>query len=85
MVNKKKVVILGAGITGLVAAYYFSKSGKYDVTLIEKEEQVGGTAFSFEHKGFTLDYGPHKLYTELLGIMDEKKKVSPLLKVKKKF
>lgn len=80
----KKVVIIGAGITGLVLAYYFSKSNNFDVTLIEKKEQVGGTALSFEHKDFILDYGPHKIYSEIPGIIDEIKKITSLLKIKKK-
>lgn len=82
--QKKKVIILGTGITGLVSAYYFSQNKDFEVTLIEKESFIGGTARGFEHKDFILDYGPHKLYTELPGIMDEIKKVVPLLKIKKK-
>lgn len=79
---KKTIIILGAGITGLVSAYYLSK--KYNVIVLEKENFVGGTAASFKYKNFTLDYGPHKLYTELPGIMEEIKNVCPLIKVKKK-
>jgi len=82
--EKKKVVILGAGITGLVSAYYFSQNKNYEVTLIEKQSFIGGTARGFEHKEFTLDYGPHKLYTELPRIMNEIKQIVPLLKIKKK-
>ena len=80
--KNKQIVILGAGITGLVAAYYLSKD--FRVTLIEKENFVGGSACSFQHGEFILDYGPHKLYTELPGIMNEISKVVPLIKVKKK-
>lgn len=80
--SKKKVIILGGGITGLVTAYYLSK--KYKVILIEKERFLGGSARGFLYKDFILDYGPHKIYTELPGIIDEIKKVVPLLKVKKK-
>ncbi|MEN7982335.1 MAG: FAD-dependent oxidoreductase [Nanoarchaeota archaeon] len=82
--QKKKVIILGAGITGLVSAYYLSQNKNFEVVLIEKESFIGGTARGFKHKEFILDYGPHKLYTELPGIMDEIKQVVPLLKIKKK-
>jgi protoporphyrinogen oxidase len=82
--QKKKIIILGAGITGLVSAYYFSQNKNFDVTLIEKQNFIGGTARGFEHKEFILDYGPHKLYTELPNIMNEIKQVIPLLKIKKK-
>ena len=81
--KKKKIIILGAGITGLVAAYYFSLDKNFEVTLIEKNKYVGGTAMAFKHKEFILDYGPHKLYTILPGIIEEIKKVTPLLKIKK--
>ena len=53
---KKKVIILGAGITGLVTAYYFSQDKDFEVTLIEKNKYVGGTAMAFEYKDFILDY-----------------------------
>jgi protoporphyrinogen oxidase len=82
--KKKKIIILGAGITGLVSAYYFSQNKNYDVTLIEKQNFIGGTARGFLHKDFILDYGPHKIYTEIPQIMNEIKQVCPLLKIKKK-
>ncbi|MDP1729065.1 MAG: FAD-dependent oxidoreductase [archaeon] len=81
-IKKQTVAILGAGITGLVSAYYLSKD--YNVLLIEKETSIGGTASSFQYKDFILDYGPHKIYTELPGIREEIEKICPLLKIKKK-
>ncbi len=81
--RKKKIVILGAGITGLVTAYYFSQDKNFEVTIVEKNKYVGGTAMAFRHKEFILDYGPHKIYTVLPGIIEEIKKVTPLLKIKK--
>jgi len=81
--EKKQITILGAGITGLVTAYYFSQDKDFEVTLIEKNKYIGGTAMAFKHKDFILDYGPHKIYTILPGIIDEIKKVTPLLKIKK--
>lgn len=80
--NKQTVVIIGGGITGLVAAYYLSATHR--VILLEKEKNYGGMSTSFEHKDFILDYGPHKIYSQLPGIIEEIKKVCPLLKVKKK-
>ena len=79
---KKTIAILGAGITGLVSAYYLSKN--YNVILFEKDGFIGGTAGSFDYKDFKLDYGPHKIYTELPGILEEIQKVCPLIRVKKK-
>lgn len=41
--KKKHVIVLGAGISGLSAAWFLSQSGQpVDVTLIEKTERAGG-------------------------------------------
>ena len=37
---KKKIAIIGSGISGLTAAYFLSK--KYDVYLYEKNKRLGG-------------------------------------------
>ncbi len=68
---KEKVVILGAGIAGLSVAYFLSKSGRYDVLVLEQSDTVGGLCASFPYKNFTLDFGPHKIYSVLPGILDD--------------
>lgn len=55
--ESKKVVIIGAGIAGLASACYLSKKG-YSVTLLEKNDKVGGRANIFEKDGFRFDMGP---------------------------
>jgi len=77
----EKVAILGAGITGLFLAHKLSN--KFSVTLIEKEKQIGGMSGSFKHKNFFLDYGPHKIYTELSGIIPEIENLVELDRIKK--
>lgn len=52
----KKIVIVGAGISGLTAAAYLSKEG-HDVTLLEKSEDIGGLIGSFEKDQFVFDHG----------------------------
>ena len=42
MSNNKKVIVLGAGISGLTTAYLLHKDG-YDVTVLEKNDNVGGS------------------------------------------
>lgn len=70
---KRKAVILGAGITGLRCAQQLSP--EYDVTVLEKHSAIGGMAASFRYGDFTLDLGPHKLYSQLPGIMDAYKEI----------
>jgi len=62
--DNKKIVILGAGVTGMTAAYALSKKG-FDITVIEKNDFVGGLASSFLYKDYYLDYGPHNFHTHL--------------------
>lgn len=71
MAEKEKIVVLGAGVGGLAAGYFLARTGKYQVTVLEKEPVIGGLCASFEREGFVLDYGAHKLYSVIPGILDE--------------
>ncbi|MFP4082403.1 MAG: protoporphyrinogen/coproporphyrinogen oxidase [Candidatus Aminicenantes bacterium] len=53
-----EIVILGAGLSGLSAAYHLKK----DYDIYEKEEKVGGLCRSIHRKDFIFDYGPHILF-----------------------
>jgi len=53
----KKIAIIGSGFAGLSAATFLAKAGK-DVTLYEKNEEVGGRARQFSLDGFIFDMGP---------------------------
>ncbi|EFK96181.1 Phytoene dehydrogenase (Phytoene desaturase) [sediment metagenome] len=57
MLNNKKVIVIGAGLGGLSSAAYLAKEGA-DVTVLEKNDQVGGRAFEIKEKGFMFDAGP---------------------------
>jgi len=52
-----RIVGVGAGLGGLAAAIRLQALG-HRVTLLEKLEQPGGRAVSFEQDGFTFDAGP---------------------------
>ena len=41
------------------------------MTVVERGPVVGGLCGSFQSHGFTLDHGPHKLYSVVPGILDE--------------
>ena len=53
----KKVVIIGSGFSALAAAAYMAKAN-FSVTVLEKNEQLGGRASLLEIDGFKFDMGP---------------------------
>ncbi len=53
----QRVAIIGAGIGGLGLAAMLAKAG-FDVTVVEKNEGLGGRARQFTQDGFTFDMGP---------------------------
>ncbi len=55
---KDDIVILGAGLAGLSAAYHLKKG----YFLYEKEDEPGGMARSIERDGYTFDYDGHLLH-----------------------
>lgn len=61
--KNKKVIIMGAGLAGLSAAFELSKKGK-NVIVFEKWADVGGLARTIEKNGFRFDTGPHRWYAK---------------------
>ncbi len=60
----KKIVILGAGPTGLGAAYQLHKLDYKSWQIYEKNGYIGGLSASFQDKkGFTWDIGGHVLFS----------------------
>ena len=57
-----KIIIIGAGLTGLSAAYHLEQAGFTDFKIFEKEDQVGGLCRSVQQDGFTFDYTGHLLH-----------------------
>src|SRR5438105_15917413 len=58
----KRVVILGAGLAGLSAAWVLANSG-YQVTLLEKTATAGGLAVTKRRGAYEYDLGPHNIHT----------------------
>ena len=72
----KQVVIVGAGIGGMATAMRLQASGRFQVTILEKNETVGGRANIREVDGFRFDTGPSLLlmtdvYRELFAACGE--------------
>jgi len=61
---KKKIVIIGAGPTGLGTAYRLVELGYKNWKIYEKNNYVGGLSASFvDNKGFTWDIGGHIIFS----------------------
>jgi protoporphyrinogen oxidase len=60
----QKVIVLGGGPAGLSAGYTLAQKG-YSVTVIEKENQVGGISKTVEEKGYRFDLGGHRFFTKI--------------------
>ncbi|MBN1134567.1 MAG: NAD(P)/FAD-dependent oxidoreductase [Methanosarcinaceae archaeon] len=54
------VIVVGAGISGLLAALTLSKHGK-KVLVLEKNQYVGGNCNSYKVDGFQVDTGAHAI------------------------
>ncbi|MBI3235403.1 MAG: phytoene desaturase [Bacteroidetes bacterium] len=52
-----KVIVIGSGFAGLSAAACLAKEG-HEVTVLEKNDSLGGRARMFEVDGFKFDMGP---------------------------
>jgi protoporphyrinogen oxidase len=57
-----RVLILGAGLTGLAAADELASTG-VPCLVLERSPRVGGLASGFRRGGFSFDYGPHRFHT----------------------
>ena len=59
--STNKIIILGAGPSGLSTAYGVKKNSEIDIEIYEKKNKVGGLAGSFSIDKDIVDYGPHRL------------------------
>jgi len=57
-----RVAILGAGPAGVAAALGLARDKRAKVTVIERQETVGGNAGSFQLEGVWCDYGSHRFH-----------------------
>lgn len=71
--ERRRFVIIGAGPTGLGAAWRLASRGQRDFVLLEQEREVGGLSRSVvDEHGFTWDLGGHvqfshyRLFDELM-------------------
>src|SRR5512137_1025607 len=56
----KPVAVIGAGITGLTAAFYLQRKG-IPVTVYEATGRVGGVIQSLRQDGYLAEFGPNTI------------------------
>ena len=56
MKDKETIYIIGAGVSGLIAAYELEQEG-YHPVIIEQTDEVGGRVKTIHEKGYALDLG----------------------------
>jgi oxygen-dependent protoporphyrinogen oxidase len=61
---RRRVVVVGGGITGLAAAHRLVERGTADVMLLEASDRLGGVLATERTGGFTLEVGPDSIITE---------------------
>jgi protoporphyrinogen oxidase len=71
--DETQVAVVGAGFTGLSAAYELAKRG-IAVTVLESENEIGGLAAAFDVEGAKLDRFYHHWFTndrDVMALIDE--------------
>lgn len=63
------VVVIGGGVSGLAIAHDLMVHG-HDVTLLERQVQVGGNARSLHQDGFLMELGPTTMNAALPGVRE---------------
>ena len=69
----ERIIVVGAGVSGLAAAYRLKQRG-FEVTVLEKSDYVGGKARTITKQGYLIDEGASVLpskYSNVIGIVRE--------------
>lgn len=79
MSEKRRVSVIGAGVSGMTAAYRLQQAG-FDATVFEQKDVPGGRVVTFRQDGYTMDHGAdafsssYVVYRQLLdelGLQDQ--------------
>ena len=54
----KRALIIGAGVAGCAASFLLQRKG-YGVTMLEKDDVVGGLSRTYYYNGHPYEFGPH--------------------------
>lgn len=77
--KKEKVVIIGAGPSGLTAAYeLLKKSNKYEVVVLEESNDIGGISKTVKYHSNRMDIGGHRFFSKDKRVMDFWTSIMPI-------
>ncbi|RFU62127.1 protoporphyrinogen oxidase [Peribacillus glennii] len=70
--SKRKIAVIGGGITGLASAFYLQKKAKeeslpYEIVLIEASPRLGGKVQTAVRDGFVIEKGPDSFVARKLS------------------
>src|SRR5665647_489811 len=73
-ISRKKVVVIGGGITGLSAAFYTQKLFEerqipVEITIVEKGQELGGKIRTLCRDGFIIERGPDSFMARKLAMI----------------
>lgn len=72
--KRRKVVVVGGGITGLTAAFYMQKEAgakglPLDIVLVESSLRLGGKIQTLRKDGFIIERGPESFLIVKIMLM----------------
>jgi protoporphyrinogen oxidase len=76
--NKKTVLIIGAGPAGLTAAYELIKTGDFVPVIVEKLDIPGGLSRTINYKGNRIDIGGHRFFSKSDKVLEWWLNILPL-------
>ena len=60
----KRIIIIGAGPAGITAAVELSKQNKYEITVLESSDRIGGISQTVKYNGNRMDIGGHRFFSK---------------------
>ena len=77
--EKKKVIIIGAGPAGLTAAWELLKEPeRFEVMILEESQEIGGISRTVKYEGKRMDIGGHRFFTKVNRVRNLWTEIMPL-------